>query len=137
MTLPDGGIVYENTQIITGVPLTWGEMTAGCTRIPTTNELIANALKLTEIFGELRERWNSPIIITSGYRPPSENAKVGGAKNSQHLYFRALDCYPENGNLNELWHHAFNSRFTGLGDGRKRGFIHLDIRPGNRVVFNY
>lgn len=39
----------------------------------------------------LRSRINRPIIINSGYRSPNYNAKIGGAKNSQHKYGRAAD----------------------------------------------
>ncbi|WP_448826708.1 D-Ala-D-Ala carboxypeptidase family metallohydrolase [Capnocytophaga bilenii] len=34
---------------------------------------------------------NKPIIITSGYRTPAHNKKVGGADNSQHLTASAAD----------------------------------------------
>jgi uncharacterized protein YcbK (DUF882 family) len=34
---------------------------------------------------------DSVVIINSGYRTESYNAKVGGAKNSQHLYGTAAD----------------------------------------------
>ncbi|QNP28836.1 hypothetical protein IAR63_13260 [Cylindrospermopsis curvispora GIHE-G1] len=37
----------------------------------------------------VREKFGSPIRITSGYRPPAVNSSLGGARNSQHLYFRA------------------------------------------------
>ena len=33
------------------------------------------------------------IIIRSGYRSPKYNSQVGGAKNSQHLYGKAVDVY--------------------------------------------
>src|SRR5699024_4417121 len=39
----------------------------------------------------LRDRIKRPIIITSGYRTESHNRKVGGSKNSQHLYGKAVD----------------------------------------------
>ena len=40
---------------------------------------------------ELRERLNHPLVVLNGYRPTAYNAEVGGAKNSQHLYCRAMD----------------------------------------------
>lgn len=138
MLLPNGKNVYPSTEIISGIPLTWGEMTKDCTRIPTTQDLIDNAVKLAEVWGEVRKKWGSQLIVTSGYRPPKVNRMVGGASQSQHLFFRAIDMYPANGNLDNLWELVKrDSRFIGLGDGRKRGFIHCDIRPGSRVIFDY
>jgi len=32
-----------------------------------------------------------PLIVGNGYRPEPYNSQVGGAKNSTHLTFRALD----------------------------------------------
>lgn len=39
----------------------------------------------------LREAYGKPIIVTSGYRCPELNVKVGGAKNSQHSKGQAAD----------------------------------------------
>ena len=39
----------------------------------------------------IREFYGKPIIITSGYRCPELNAKVGGKPNSQHLKGEAAD----------------------------------------------
>lgn len=44
-----------------------------------------------KILDPLRENLNKPIRISSGYRSPKTNAKVGGAKNSQHLTGQAAD----------------------------------------------
>ena len=37
------------------------------------------------------QSWGAPLPVTSGYRSPEYNAKVGGAKNSQHLHGNAYD----------------------------------------------
>lgn len=138
MKLPNGLLVYPSTEIIRDIPLTWGEMTKDCTRVPETQELVNNALKLTQTWGEVRHKWGSELIITSGYRPPRVNQAAGGVSNSQHLYFRAVDMYPANGQLDKFWEFLKKeSKFTGLGDGRRRGFVHCDIRPGNRIIFDY
>ncbi|GAB4176782.1 MAG: hypothetical protein Fur006_07990 [Coleofasciculaceae cyanobacterium] len=141
MKLPTGELVYENQYIVEGIPLTWGEATKGCTRIPTAKEYVENAVRLAKTWGEVREKFGSPIYITSGYRPPYANRAVGGARNSQHLYFRALDMQPLNGEYRKLWEVLKAAQFTGLGDavfmGRNKGFFHSDIRPGSRVIFAY
>ena len=40
---------------------------------------------------QIRSAYGKPIIITSGYRCPELNRKVGGKKNSQHLSGQAAD----------------------------------------------
>ena len=39
----------------------------------------------------LRQQIGKPVIITSGYRTPEHNAKVGGAKYSYHIRGMAAD----------------------------------------------
>lgn len=141
MVLPTGQKVYSNQLIVEGIPLTWGEATKDCTRVPDTKELVENAVRLAKTWGKVREKFGSPLIITSGYRPPSVNRAIGGASQSQHLFFRALDMQPVNGDFSRLWEILKASEFTGLGDavfmGRNKGFFHADIRPGGRVIFPY
>lgn len=141
MKLPTGEVVYANQYVIEGIPLTWGELTKDCARVPTAKEYVDNAIKLTKTWGTVREKFGSPIRITSAYRPPKVNVAQGGARNSQHLYFRALDMQPFNSDFKKLWAVLEASEFTGLGDavfrGRNKGFFHGDIRPSQRVVFSY
>ena len=46
---------------------------------------------ITCVLDPIRERWQSPIYINSGYRCPELNKKVGGAPNSYHLRGMAAD----------------------------------------------
>jgi len=43
------------------------------------------------IADEIREHFGVPVVVTSGTRCPSENARVGGIPNSWHLYGNAMD----------------------------------------------
>jgi hypothetical protein len=43
------------------------------------------------IFEPIRKHFNKPIHISSGYRSKELNAKIGGAKNSQHTVGQAID----------------------------------------------
>lgn len=42
-------------------------------------------------FSALQASWGSPLKVNSAYRDPEHNAKVGGAKNSQHTHGNAFD----------------------------------------------
>ena len=54
--------------------------------------VIRNLRLLCEhVLEPLRARFNSPIIVTSGYRSALVNAAAKGAKNSDHLYGLAAD----------------------------------------------
>jgi hypothetical protein len=53
-----------------------------------TENLIELANK---IFEPIRKHFNKPIHISSGYRSKELNAKIGGAKNSQHTVGQAID----------------------------------------------
>lgn len=57
-----------------------------------TKEVIENLTKLaTTVLQPLREAFNAPIIVSSGYRSPKVNAAVGGATNSDHKFGAAAD----------------------------------------------
>ena len=48
-----------------------------------TEELLV-AADLMDILEKIRNHFNAPVIINSGYRTPSWNSKVNGAPNSYH-----------------------------------------------------
>ena len=56
-----------------------------------SHEAIANLKRVCEWLEVLRERYNEPIRINSGYRSPQLNRKVGGAATSNHLTGCAVD----------------------------------------------
>ncbi|QLE54746.1 D-Ala-D-Ala carboxypeptidase family metallohydrolase [Nostoc sp. TCL26-01] len=139
LKLVTGETVYQNELIVPGIPLTWGEFTNGCdpARTPESKAIINNIIKATKGFGKIRDKYDSPLSINSGYRPPSVNRRVGGARFSQHINGLAIDICPVDGNFSKLLQICRASDCTGLGRGMHRGFIHCDWRSGGRVVFDY
>lgn len=86
-------------------------------------------------FQRIREAWGGPLGITSFYRPEPINQQVGGVPNSQHVTGRAMDLYPADGRSLEAFYQWIRPRWRGgLGDGRNKGFIHLDTRDGGGFV---
>ena len=50
-------------------------------------QLLSNQLQT------IRDAWNAPIVISSGYRCEKLNKAVGGANNSDHRYACAADIH--------------------------------------------
>lgn len=61
-----------------------------------SEEIKANLGELATLLEKIRIKWNSPIIITSGYRCEKLNKAVGGSKTSQHLKGQAADIISKN-----------------------------------------
>jgi uncharacterized protein YcbK (DUF882 family) len=55
------------------------------------NRVLPNIIELAKNLQILRDAVGKSITITSGYRSPEHNAKVKGAKNSQHITGMAAD----------------------------------------------
>ena len=54
-------------------------------------------LFIEKVLDPIREAWGGPIIVSSGYRCPELNAKVGGAKTSGHQYGYCADLQVKGG----------------------------------------
>ena len=84
-----------------------------------------------DVLEPLRAHLKSPIIITSGFRSPSHNAKIGGAKNSLHTTGMAADI-AVGGIPEQIKVAAFLSKLNdvgGIGLYESKGIVHVDIRP--------
>ena len=87
---------------------------------------------LAEQLEVLREHFQKPITINSGYRSPEHNAKVGGTENSQHLLGKAADIVIDGISPDEVAD-AIEFLIEGKmmkqgGLGRYVDFTHYDIR---------
>lgn len=83
----------------------------------------------------LRDHIGKPIKITSGYRSPEHNKRVGGVKNSQHLFGKAADIKVSRKSTEAVY--AAISDLIDQGKMSKGGlglydtFVHYDIRGRN------
>jgi len=104
-------------------------------RVPGPGASVRGRLQRTAAeFQKVREAWGRPLGVTSFYRPEPINSQVGGVPGSKHTTGEAFDLYPVDRSL-ESFYQWIRVRWTGgLGDGRPRGFIHLDTRNGGGFV---
>lgn len=84
--------------------------------------------QLLEFLEKIRANFDSPVIINSGYRCPTHNANVGGAKNSQHLYGRAADIVVKGQPPVKVWQYANTLIGDSGGVGKYNTFTHIDTR---------
>lgn len=66
-----------------------------------TAAALENITKLSKILQQIRDEYGKPIHITSGYRSPAVNKKVGGVFNSDHIYGAAVDIVCDRNDI--LW----------------------------------
>jgi uncharacterized protein YcbK (DUF882 family) len=91
-----------------------------------------NLKDLAEQLEVLREHFQLPITINSGYRSPKHNAKIGGKEKSQHLLGKAADIVIEGISPDEVADAIDflieNKMMKQGGLGRYSDFTHYDIR---------
>lgn len=96
--------------------------------------VVPRILETAREFQAIRQAWARPLGVTSFYRPEPINREVGGVPNSFHVSGLAVDLYPVGLPLQALYDFLISRWTGGFGDGRNRGFIHLDRRSGGRFV---
>ena len=91
---------------------------------------------LVVLLQAIREHFNKPITITSGYRTAAHNKSVGGAKSSQHLLGKAADIQVADTTVEAVAAYAESLMpdWGGVGRypvkaGRTKGWVHVDTRP--------
>jgi hypothetical protein len=73
---------------------TWAEMFTtrqAVTLIPTFEHCQALIALCAHVLDPLREHFGSPVFISSGFRSPELNARIGGSATSAHLHGCAAD----------------------------------------------
>ena len=99
-------------------------------------EYMDNVQELAENLQVLRDFIGKPINVISGYRSPTYNRKIGGARRSQHLLAKAGDLIVNGMTPDEV--KAAIVELIKEGKMKKGGvglythFTHYDIRGFNR-----
>lgn len=87
------GNIQLYASIVPNGNFTWAEATHGGTRMPPNQSVVDAIVRIARLAQQARDRLGRPLQVTSWYRPPAENARVGGVSNSRHLVGDAIDFY--------------------------------------------
>ena len=90
-----------------------------------TGKLMVNADALDRLQA-LRDALGRPVILTSAYRSPEHNRRVGGAASSLHMQGTAFDMRMDNQEPVAFEQAARRAGFTGFGFYPRSGFMHID-----------
>lgn len=92
--------------------------------------------ELVLLLQKIRDHFGRPIIITSAYRSPSYNIKVGGATNSYHPRGMAADYYIDGVEPSEIAAYAEKLGILGIGLYTAERFVHVDMRASRYLWLN-
>lgn len=114
-----------------------GDKRLGARSIEPPTELRHKIISMAEELQEVRDYIGSPIIITSAYRTPDWNKRVGGVKNSYHTTGEAVDIKVNGMPPYDLAVYVAKlTDFMGFGINIKKNFVHCDMRD-KFMVFKY
>ena len=103
---------------------------------PVPEKYLNNARAICARAEILRAAAGCPLIVVSGYRSPTYNARIGGAKRSQHMTASALDLVSRTMTAAQLRAIYLNLIKAGKvldgGVGTYPNFVHIDIGPPRR-----
>lgn len=88
----------------------------------------ANILPTVAIADEIRDEFGSALLVLSAYRSGEYNRAIGGAADSFHRKFRALDLTPTNGEVSRLHRTAEDVMGSRGGVGFYSWGVHIDDR---------
>lgn len=127
--------VYHHTRIPDGMwRWRWFSPSEIACRGSGTVMLTDEAVDALDRLDRLRERMGHPLIVTSGYRSPEHNRRVGGAPRSMHMRGVAFDISMANVDPHRFEREAKACGFQGIGlyppqkPSGGRNFIHIDTR---------
>ena len=94
------------------------------------SDAVLVAPRLVMVLQSIRDHFGAGVNITSGYRTPQYNQKVGGVENSQHCYGTAADITVNGVSVEKVAAYArkIMPDWGGVGIYKAQGFTHIDVR---------
>lgn len=123
---PKSELLYSKTAKKLGI-----DLYASLEKLP----MIEDSLKcLSWFLTAVREKWNGPIWVSSGYRNKLLNQLVGGRQHSYHCIGQAADIYVEPNRLPDLFNLIKNNfKCDELYINHTQHYIH--VSPSNIYAY--
>lgn len=91
---------------------------------------------LIKVLENIRNHFESPVTVISGYRTDYHNRRINGAKFSQHKYGMAADIVVKNVPANDVQNYIDEIWGDTYGMGIADRYTHIDVR-NNRARWYY
>ena len=105
---------YQSWKDVKPAEWRWKNFSAREMACKGTGSLVVDETALDKL-QELRDKLGVPLLVTSAYRSPEHNKKVGGAKESYHMKGVAFDIRMENQDPHAFELAAREVGFRGIG----------------------
>ena len=101
-----------------------------------TDEILID-MQLVRYLQQIRDWAGGSITVSSGYRTPSHNKKVGGSSTSKHMLGKAADIICSTKTPLELAKKAEQLGVPGIEWNPVKHYTHIDTRTGNNWWTQY
>lgn len=100
------------------------------------DELKIKIQQLRDLLVQRSGGGDRPLVITAGYRCPTQNRRVGGVSDSLHMKGRACDLYTPGMSRAMVDEIAYCAQQVGLGTLKyyQSLFVHVQLDPADRVM---
>jgi hypothetical protein len=111
----------------------------GISNVPTEAQIINLTVLCYKVLEPVREHFEKPILVSSGYRSRNLNVAIGGSKTSQHCYGQAVDINNKGSELlnAQIFHWIkdnleYDQLIWEFGNSKEPDWVHVSFASVNR-----
>ena len=111
----------------------------GISNVPTLMQIDNLTTLCNNVLEPIREHFEKPILVSSGYRSRTLNVAIGGSKTSQHCYGQAVDINNKGSELLNAqifnWikdNLEYDQLIWEFGNSKEPDWVHVSFAPVNR-----
>lgn len=111
----------------------------GINNVPTEAQIINLTVLCDKVLEPVREHFEKPILVSSGYRSRTLNVAIGGSKTSQHCYGQAVDINNKGSELLNaqifFWikdNLEYDQLIWEFGNSKEPEWVHVSFASVNR-----